>query len=400
MINTRWSALVGLALLVGQPAIAQEATFRTRSEFKAGGTLGTLMSMAGGLQGEESQTRTEYVTTTRMRTDEPDGSSTIIDLEAQRMYLLQHEQETYVSIPMDSVAEAVTALAGAVSEEERERGEAGAQAPTLEFSVDVERTGERESISGFPAERLLLTMEAEGTEGASMDPEEDTPTRVVLLMDVWLSQDVPGYETLQGFQQRLVGGLQETGRAAGGALLDALTQVPGTQEALAKAAEERGKLQGMPVRSSTYVVSVPLGQPFERDAVLNPEDRGAGSAVKGAARSALGGLFGRRKQTDVEDERPEEPTQSTILTLVETLLEADTGSLDPSLFQVPANYTEVQAELSDVGQAVRHYVNPNNTDQRTYVFRHEGLTFKITTMYDDEAGSREFARRAVAMVRR
>lgn len=57
-------------------------------------------------------------------------------------------------------------------------------------------------------------------------------------------------------------------------------------------------------------------------------------------------------------------------------------------------------ELTTVGNGVRHYFNENFTDQRSYVFRARDLTFQITTEFDDEDASRQFARRAVAMLRR
>lgn len=69
-----------------------------------------------------------------------------------------------------------------------------------------------------------------------------------------------------------------------------------------------------------------------------------------------------------------------------------------SVRDVLATYQDA-AELPEVGAGVRHYVNPNNTDQRSYVFEARGLTFKVVTMYDGEQASRDFARQAAAMLR-
>lgn len=56
-------------------------------------------------------------------------------------------------------------------------------------------------------------------------------------------------------------------------------------------------------------------------------------------------------------------------------------------------------ELPEVGPGVRYYFNPNAPDRRSYVFEARGLTFTVQTTYSDEASSREFARRAVSMIR-
>lgn len=56
-------------------------------------------------------------------------------------------------------------------------------------------------------------------------------------------------------------------------------------------------------------------------------------------------------------------------------------------------------ELPEVGEGVRYYFNENFTDQRSYVFTARGHTFKVTTMFEDEEGSREFATQAVSMIR-
>lgn len=78
-----------------------------------------------------------------------------------------------------------------------------------------------------------------------------------------------------------------------------------------------------------------------------------------------------------------------------------TASVEASSLSV----TEVLAtnqgapEMPEIGAGVRHYFNPNFSDRRSYVFEARGLTFKVMTMYSDEASSREFARRAVSMIR-
>lgn len=352
MKRSHWVAAAIIAAAVVQPLSAQDVQFRRQSEFKTSGALGTLMSMASRAQGGDAQIRTEYVSGRRMRTDEGKASSTIIDLEQNRMYMLQHEEKTYFSMSLDSMVAGMAAMGDAMAGAEIQPQASVEEAPSLEFKVEVDRTGERSEISGYRAERVLVTLEAERMESAP-DPsadEDGPPTRLVLLMDLWLSGEVPGYGTLQAFQQELATNMQAAAPGAAGAadmMLDMITQTPGTQQALEKAAEEMRKLPGMPVRTSTFIVTVPVAERFQRDPVLNPESPSAGSAARSAARSAIGGLFGRKKQA--ADEETGEPTQSTVLTLIDTLMEVDTGPLSPDLFRVPADYTEIEAAADPEG---------------------------------------------------
>lgn len=346
------AALVATLGLSATAAAAQDVTYRYRSDFKTGGAMDKIMAFAGKMGGEDANARTQFVKGLRMRTDEGPGSSTIVDLEAKRMYLLQHDDKTYLSIPLDSLAAGMQAMAEAMQGAEPETdGQTAAEEPTLEFNVSLDRTGERETIAGYPAEQVFLTLEAEPTEAALAEMEEDdSPTRLVLLMETWQSTDVPGYETLQRFQEemgsQMLGG---GGEGLGGAVMGLFTGTPGTKQALERAGEEMKKLEGMPLRSATYVITVPLEREFERSVVLDPPEEKGGVDVKKAASSMLGGLFGKKQQEEEEPEEDPAPVQKTVLTMTDTLTEVDTSSLPADLFQVPADYTEIEGDPGDEG---------------------------------------------------
>ncbi|MFW6331547.1 MAG: hypothetical protein ACOC3J_07470, partial [Gemmatimonadota bacterium] len=70
--------------------------------------------------------------------------------------------------------------------------------------------------------------------------------RLVVLMETWLSQDVPGHAAMRAFQEEL-GAEVLRGGDMGGAIMGLFTGTPGTKEALERAAEEMEKLEGMPV---------------------------------------------------------------------------------------------------------------------------------------------------------
>lgn len=80
-------------------------------------------------------------------------------------------------------------------------------------------------------------------------------------------------------------------------------------------------------------------------------------------------------------------------------LTANVEASSLSVTEVLGTYQDAP-DLPEVGAGVRYFFNPNYTDRRSYVFEARGLTFKVMTMYSDEASSREFTRRAVSMIRR
>jgi hypothetical protein len=341
-----------MTALAVSPLQGQNVTYRFRSEMKTGGAMDKIMAFAGKIGGEEGQIRTEYLKGRQLRTDEGTQSSTIVRMDEKRMYFLHHDQRSYVSLPLDSLGAGVAAMAQGMREAEMEpKADGGEQGPSVTFRVEVDRTGENRDMAGYPAEQVFITLEgervAEGAEGTSA-PGEKPASRLVLLMELWMSDQVPGYRELRALQEEYGSQIApgESGEAMGEALLEMFTKTPGTREALERAGEEMMKLEGMAVRSHTYIVTVPPGDVFRRDRVLNPPDEGGSRTedVKKMAGNMLGGLFGGGKKEEPPEEEPEEetPVQKTVLTLTEELVEVRTDPLPDDLFQVPGNYTEIR----------------------------------------------------------
>ena len=338
------------AATVVSPLMGQDVTYRFRSEMKTGGAMDKIMSFAGRIGGEEGQIRTEYMKARRLRTDEGEASSTIIRLDEGRMYFLQHNEESYFSLSLDTLGTGVMAMAQGMRNAEMEPGEGGGEGPSVTFHVQVDRTGETKDVAGYRAEQVFLTLEAQRTEeGEPGGGDEEPAPGLVLLMELWMSDQVPGYRELQAVQQEYASQMApgQSGEALGGALMEMFTSTPGTKEALERAGEEMMKLEGMAVRTSTYVVNVPPNEPFRRKQVLNPpEEEGSRTDdVKKMAGNMLGGLLGGGKKEEPEEETEEEEVrvQKTVLTLKEELVEVDTGTLSEDLFQIPPGYTEVEA---------------------------------------------------------
>ena len=339
-----WLFLISATLT--STASAQEATYRFRTSASFGGAMDQVMALAqrfgaGSMESEE----TRYIKGNRMRTDS-DQSSTIMDMQQRRMLVLDHERRTYMEISLDdmmAMAGDVTAGTGQAAGDAGEQVEEDPEAVQADvtYSVSVDPTGETARIAGYEAQQFLITLEAEIRAVAEdeRDEEQEMRGRIGAVTDMWVSDEAPRMQLdMNDFPGAEA--MAEDARASGNAMSGFFTQNPESQAAFEQAAAEMAKIEGTPLRTTTYLVLVPSDQELDRDAVLSgsgdeeEEDRG-GSAMD--ALRGMAGLFGGgRDETD-----PEEATvgQTTIMTLSEEAVDVDSGPIADSMFEIPEGYT-------------------------------------------------------------
>ncbi|MEZ4703130.1 MAG: hypothetical protein R2834_22575 [Rhodothermales bacterium] len=121
--------------------------------------------------------------------------------------------------------------------------------------------------------------------------------------------------------------------------------------AFEKTAEEMKKLNGTPLRSTTYIVVVPEEMDLDVDLLLGrtkvEKKKGAalGKIAKGALKSRgipVGG------NNNAEAQKPAE--QQTLLSMREEYTDIGEGAVDPSKFQVPAGYKQEPSPLQQMRQ--------------------------------------------------
>jgi hypothetical protein len=128
-------------------------------------------------------------------------------------------------------------------------------------------------------------------------------------------------------------------------------QDPRMGQALEASAKEMRKLDGVPLRTTTYVVGVPLGLKFDRELVL----AGAKAQAEAPAKKAGGGIFGKLKQAaeqaaqqqkgQEQGEQKTEPKQGTLMTVIDETREISTGPVSADKFTIPAGYKERKPEM-------------------------------------------------------
>jgi len=353
-------ALVAVAVpaLVADTS-AQHVRYSSVSTVELGGSLGRVMQLVPGFG--DPVRETVSITETHRRTDE-DTHSSIMSAEDGVVTYLDHEAKTYWTM---SFAEMLAGLSGGITPlegqavEPRETEDETTPSDSVHYEVHVstDRTGRTESIAGYQAEQVFLTVEIEG-EARSEAGDSTIEGSLYVLSELWLSEEFPGHEAEQAFQQAWAEQVMQEFEAPEESARDmeaVYAQDPRLREGIERMAEELKQLQGTALKTVAHFVVVPEGVEFDREAVLRDADRSlaedvGAAAARGAvegARRRLGGLFGGR---DRDDEDQPELKQAVVMRVKTEVLDVDLASLSPDLFRPPADYSERQLEPNPQGE--------------------------------------------------
>lgn len=221
--------------------------------------------------------------------------------------------------------------------------------------VDVQRTGNRQSIGGVEAEetRVVATQ-------TCRDVETGKACDLTWTLDNWLAPDVPGGGEALGFWQAYAqklgyDDLARNPRTPGMAAL--FSQYQAGWDEIDKHADE---LQGYPLRTVMSLAiggeecTTDTGEPLSYDAVFGESMEQAlgesaaaglgesvGGSIGGAVAKSLFGALGKKK-----DPKPEPASAGTAgsITLFRVRMETtaiDTAAVPADRFVVPAGYSEV-----------------------------------------------------------
>lgn len=337
-------AIAGLALLASNSVAAQDIKYTTVSKAEFGGALGRMMKLTGT---GDPTTEVTYIKGNRVRTDEGDESSSITDFGDGALTWLDHQTKTFYSMSIADMTAAARQFAAGYTADTLEHPQADQEEPqvTYDFKLSTDRTGKNETIQGSQAEQVLITMEIEATEVT----EEDSVLTgtMVVLSDLWMSTDFPGYEAMQRMEAEWSKTFWANSAGANAGGMDQASQTdPRIGAAMEKLGKEMEGLEGIALRSTTHFVVVPPGEKFDRKKALRDADKSladdaAGAAAneavnsaKGAISGVTGGLFGKKKPQEPK------PEQSTFLRVKSEVTDAETAALQDDLFKAPPDYTE------------------------------------------------------------
>lgn len=364
------ASLIVLGALLAAPASAdfsyQETTRIT------GGSVARMMKMVpGGGKTLEAQTSSIYLKGNKLA-NATAKSVSIIDLDAETVTDINLEKKSYSVITFQEMAAAMEAARKKMEAELNKQG--AQQQASLSFSVKVEETGQRKQISGYDTKEMHMLLQADVAETGG-----DTAAAMTFDVNMWLAPRISGYEQVQQFYMRMAQKMDWHPRMA--SLAGVMNMQPGMGQGMAEMMKEMQKLEGVPVYQVTTLRGGAMGAMGEmpnlsevfggqgRDAGDVAADQARRSANDRAARSTggrLGGLAGsaasgalggfgglrrKRPQTqpepepDVQQNAGDAPKAGVFMELTSESSNFSTAAVDPTRFDVPAGYKQVEHEM-------------------------------------------------------
>ncbi len=349
-----------ISILIGGASMLQADVQYEQTSRVTGGSLVNMPIVGGRLK--EPQTTTHILSGNRMAMIHKD-SITVYDLDKETVTVINNEKKEYSVMTfaeMREVMDKAMQKMQQMSQQQKNSAE-------MTWSVKVDDTGESKDVNGFEAKKFVVTID-----GVTTDQKSGKTVGTRMVMDNFVSKNVPGAAELNEFHKRMAEKLG-AGRATGMNPMAQAQMGKGWYEA----AKEMAKMDGFHVMTVTRMSNTIDGQP-----VMVPESQqnqsapqvNSGEIAKDAATStalgrmgragaiggALGGFGGmrRKKSEDQPQQQAKAPAggdqgKMVPATMMEMTMEVSTMSragVDVSKFAVPAGYKQVEAEMKKMAK--------------------------------------------------
>jgi hypothetical protein len=359
-------AILAITLAVPSSLFA-DYTYQQTTQI-TGGSMLSMLKMASAFSSQARKAgdpivSTIYLKDNRLANVSPD-SVQIIDLDKETMTHIDVLKHTYTVMTFQQMKEQMDK---ARAEMEKKQAEHPASAPAanpdsndvkMSYDVKVRKTGAEKQVSGLSTSEAIMTMTMNGT-----DQKTKETGSIAITNDMWLAPEIPGYDQVRDFYRRLAEKMGPMMAGVGMDLSKMLATNPGAGQALTDMGKEMQKIQGVPVTQIMRMGMTTNGQPLPAasEAPLPPDNSpampSAGDVAKQSAASALTshlpfGGFGRKKQNDPppsnqnadQNSKTPPPTSAILMESQTTTSSFSSAPVDPSHFEVPAGYKQIQAD--------------------------------------------------------
>jgi hypothetical protein len=364
MFPLRKRALLSFVFVLPTALYASDYTYQQTTQI-TGGSLLKMMKTVGVFSSQARHmgdpiVSTMYLKGNRLADVSPEQIQ-IIDLDNETITQIDVEKKTYSVMTFAQMKQAMENARQRMQQEAaKEQKQQTAQNPDaqnvqMSFDVKVRKTGATKDVSGLNSSEAILTMTMTAT-----DTKTQQSGNLAMTNDMWMVPSVPGYEQVREFYQKFAAKMGDATAGFGRDFSRMLAQQPGANQAMGDMVKEMQKLDGVPVmqvmRMGTTVNGQPL--PAASEAPLPPEAAGptkgeiARAGMGSMISSRLGGFggFGKKKQNTLPPEQEAgqagaQPTSAILMEMQTTTSNFSSGPVDPSHFEVPAGYKQVQAPI-------------------------------------------------------
>ena len=371
------------------------ATSPARADFKytetsqmTGGSLLTMVKFVSKFSHGDNKkqekdmlqptTRTHYVKGDRLRTDNEDGTSQIIDVGGRRVIFIDNNNKTYAVATFDQIRAAMEQAAQQIQQQTQHNPQTPQEKPapqdvqlTLKPTVKVTPGGAGRTILGQATNEtnVEIDLAMQGTATGADAPPPGQPNSATFTstmhMDTYVAPNVTGYLEFAQFYRRMaeevswmkipsMPGIQIDPRAAEGMSelqknSDALKGFPMlSYVSMTLSATADGQTQPVGSQNSGAANTTSSNPPSSQT------DNSPSSLESAAVLKGLGGMFGKKKKDN--DSAPAastlppnpHPDPNALMEMTTAVTSFSTDSLDAGLFDIPSGYAQVQEDPMQV----------------------------------------------------
>ena len=336
----------------------------TESSKLTGGAVAGMVKFAGAFnkqarQGMQPTESTTYVKGNRLRKDESDGRSQIIDLDGRRIIFIDTQKRTYSITTFDQMKAGLERAREQLQSPEARQTQA-AQPVNVKVTpkVDVTRTGKTATILSLPASEVQMRIDMEMQ---STDPQYQGQSGTMWVKsNSWVTPNIPGYEELTAFRQRMGKELDW----APGTLLGGNPQM---SQGMAELRKNADAFKGFPLlqyvsmgMEASGQTATQGGQTQETPAASGQSQTTQVGSPRDAIAKSIGGMFGRKKKQQQDQSSQESSTggqasglpaappatPGSFMDMTTQVTSYSSDALDEGLFAIPEGYTQVQPNLA------------------------------------------------------
>jgi hypothetical protein len=302
-----------------------DANVQEKTQVHIGGAIGGIANAFGGRATHEGITSDTFVKGNR-RARATEGSSEIVDLDAEKVYKLDLGRKTYTVETFDEIRKRFEEQKER-SEQRRARQDNGGQpqqGTEYQVDIDVKDTGQKQAINGYDTHEVVTTVTVH-EKGKPIEKAGGS----IFKADMWIGPRIKEMKEISDFERRYLAKLY--GKEFGAADMQQMAMLIATNPMFAKAAkafaDKRSSFDGTPIRTILTFESV---AGTEQQA-SGDEGGGAPSGIG----SAIGGLMKRARRRDADSG----PQRSTLFDSTSEILKASATATSADV-AIPAGFTQ------------------------------------------------------------
>jgi len=358
--------------LVSAPALA-DFKYTDTSQITGGALMGMANFAAKFSKDSRAAmqpiTTTHYIKGNKLRTDGSDGSIQIIDLDGRRVISIDNEKKTYSVATFDQIKAAMDkARADAEAKAKENPGKSG-QAQDAQLQVTPKITvlpgsgtrtilGQQTNETKVKMDMEMQAQNANGQPVQASQPGQPNSITFTMTMDTFVAPSVSGYQEVGEFYKKMAKEINWVPPSN-------IHVDPRMTQGMSELQKNSDALRGLPMLSY-----ISMGIPPQPGANSNTSQTASNGPSSDSSKSTdsgssvptsgsdvvakgLSSLFNKRKQKQQDDNAKAgtpapppnpNPDPNALMEMTTQVSSFSDSPLDASLFDVPAGYTQVQAD--------------------------------------------------------